>query len=196
MMALFGRTGVVLVSVFVMISSFSSLNGSMLASPRVFFRDGRRRDVFRVDREGPSALQDAVRRDPAGGGARDGAGDEPQLRGAAPRRSCWRSGRSTRWASPPSTVCAGCGPRCRGRTRRSAIRSCPRSSSSRSPRSSLNALIHEPIPTDDHVRADPRRPAGLSASPFARALIFCTLFRVFCLDRSARARATLFLSRR
>src|SRR5438046_8794948 len=37
MMALFGRTGVVLVSVFVMISSFSSLNGSMLASPRVFF---------------------------------------------------------------------------------------------------------------------------------------------------------------
>jgi len=37
MMAVFGRTGVVLVSVFVMISSFSSLNGSMLASPRVFF---------------------------------------------------------------------------------------------------------------------------------------------------------------
>ena len=29
--------GVALVSVFVMISSFSSLNGSMLASPRVFF---------------------------------------------------------------------------------------------------------------------------------------------------------------
>jgi amino acid transporter len=37
MMALFGRVGVVLVSVFVMISSFSSLNGSMLASPRIFF---------------------------------------------------------------------------------------------------------------------------------------------------------------
>ncbi len=37
MMTLFGQTGVVLVSVFVMISSFSSLNGSMLASPRVFF---------------------------------------------------------------------------------------------------------------------------------------------------------------
>jgi basic amino acid/polyamine antiporter, APA family len=37
MKALFGQTGVVLVSVFVMISSFSSLNGSMLASPRVFF---------------------------------------------------------------------------------------------------------------------------------------------------------------
>jgi amino acid transporter len=37
MMAIFGRTGVILVSVFVMISSFSSLNGSMLASPRVFF---------------------------------------------------------------------------------------------------------------------------------------------------------------
>jgi APA family basic amino acid/polyamine antiporter len=37
MLALFGRIGVILVSVFVMISSFSSLNGSMLASPRVFF---------------------------------------------------------------------------------------------------------------------------------------------------------------
>ena len=37
MLVLFGRAGVVLVSVFIMISSFSSLNGSMLASPRVFF---------------------------------------------------------------------------------------------------------------------------------------------------------------
>ena len=37
MMALFGRVGVALVSLFVMISSFSSLNGSMLASPRIFF---------------------------------------------------------------------------------------------------------------------------------------------------------------
>ncbi len=37
MLALFGQSGVVLVSAFVMISSFSSLNGSMLASPRVFF---------------------------------------------------------------------------------------------------------------------------------------------------------------
>jgi len=37
MLALFGRAGVALVSIFVMISSFSSLNGSMLASPRVFF---------------------------------------------------------------------------------------------------------------------------------------------------------------
>ena len=37
MQALFGRAGVVLVSLFVMISSFSSLNGSMFAAPRVFF---------------------------------------------------------------------------------------------------------------------------------------------------------------
>ena len=37
MLAIFGRGGVVLVSLFVMISSFSSLNGSMLASPRIFF---------------------------------------------------------------------------------------------------------------------------------------------------------------
>jgi amino acid transporter len=37
MAALFGRAGVAVVSIFVMISAFSSLNGSMLASPRVFF---------------------------------------------------------------------------------------------------------------------------------------------------------------
>ncbi len=37
MQTLFGRAGVVLVSLFVMISSFSSVNGSMLAAPRVFF---------------------------------------------------------------------------------------------------------------------------------------------------------------
>jgi APA family basic amino acid/polyamine antiporter len=37
MQTLFGRTGVALVSLFVMISSFSSVNGSMLAAPRVFF---------------------------------------------------------------------------------------------------------------------------------------------------------------
>jgi amino acid transporter len=37
MHALFGRVGVILVSLFVMISSFSSVNGSMLAAPRVFF---------------------------------------------------------------------------------------------------------------------------------------------------------------
>ena len=37
MQALFGRAGVVLVSLFVMISAFSSVNGSMLAAPRVFF---------------------------------------------------------------------------------------------------------------------------------------------------------------
>jgi basic amino acid/polyamine antiporter, APA family len=37
MFALFGQGGVVLVAAFVMISSFSSLNGSMLASPRIFF---------------------------------------------------------------------------------------------------------------------------------------------------------------
>jgi basic amino acid/polyamine antiporter, APA family len=37
MQTLFGRAGVALVSLFVMISSFSSVNGSMLAAPRVFF---------------------------------------------------------------------------------------------------------------------------------------------------------------
>jgi amino acid transporter len=37
MATLFGRVGVAVVSAFVMISSFSALNGSMLAAPRVFF---------------------------------------------------------------------------------------------------------------------------------------------------------------
>jgi basic amino acid/polyamine antiporter, APA family len=37
MHALFGRPGVVAVSAFVMISSFSAVNGAMLAAPRVFF---------------------------------------------------------------------------------------------------------------------------------------------------------------
>ncbi len=37
MQALFGRGGAVAVSVFVMISSFSAVNGAMLAAPRVFF---------------------------------------------------------------------------------------------------------------------------------------------------------------
>jgi amino acid transporter len=37
MQALFGQVGVALVSLFVMISSFSSVNGSMLAAPRVFY---------------------------------------------------------------------------------------------------------------------------------------------------------------
>jgi amino acid transporter len=37
MLALFGQAGVALISIVVMISSFGSLNGTMLASPRIFF---------------------------------------------------------------------------------------------------------------------------------------------------------------
>jgi amino acid transporter len=47
MHALFGRTGVVAVSVFVMISSFSAVNGAMLAAPRVFFAMADDRLFFR-----------------------------------------------------------------------------------------------------------------------------------------------------
>jgi amino acid transporter len=48
MEALFGRVGVVLVSVFVMISSFSAVNGGMLAAPRVFFAMAEDRLFFRA----------------------------------------------------------------------------------------------------------------------------------------------------
>jgi amino acid transporter len=44
---LFGRTGVVAVSFFVMISSFSAVNGGMLAAPRVFFAMAEDRLFFR-----------------------------------------------------------------------------------------------------------------------------------------------------
>ena len=44
---LFGRAGVVAVSVFVMISSFSAVNGGMLAAPRVFFAMAEDRLFFR-----------------------------------------------------------------------------------------------------------------------------------------------------
>jgi len=48
MQTLFGRLGVVLVSVFVMISSFSAVNGGMLAAPRVFFAMAEDRLFFRA----------------------------------------------------------------------------------------------------------------------------------------------------
>src|SRR5205823_5192447 len=44
---LFGRIGVVAVSFFVMISSFSAVNGGMLAAPRVFFAMAEDRLFFR-----------------------------------------------------------------------------------------------------------------------------------------------------
>jgi len=47
MQTLFGRLGVVAVSVFVMISSFSAVNGGMLAAPRVFFAMAEDRLFFR-----------------------------------------------------------------------------------------------------------------------------------------------------
>ena len=47
MHALFGRGGVVAVSVLVMISSFSAVNGAMLAAPRVFFAMAEDRLFFR-----------------------------------------------------------------------------------------------------------------------------------------------------
>jgi APA family basic amino acid/polyamine antiporter len=47
MQTIFGRVGVVAVSFFVMISSFSAVNGGMLAAPRVFFAMAEDRLFFR-----------------------------------------------------------------------------------------------------------------------------------------------------
>ena len=47
MQTIFGRAGVVAVSFFVMISSFSAVNGGMLAAPRVFFAMAEDRLFFR-----------------------------------------------------------------------------------------------------------------------------------------------------
>ncbi len=46
MQALFGRAGVVAVSVFVALSAFSAVNGAMLAAPRVFFAMAKDRLLF------------------------------------------------------------------------------------------------------------------------------------------------------
>ena len=151
----------VLVSVFVMISSFSSLNGSMLASPRVFFAMADDGLLFEpIARVHPRfktpyvaiilaavlgvalvmsrSFERADRHVRAGDLAVLRAGRRRDLPAAAPR-----------------------GRICRGRTRRSAIRSCPPIFIASVAAFVINALINEPISTRDHVRADPRRPAGL-----------------------------------
>lgn len=81
MRAVFGPKGAVLVSLLVAISAFGALNGLMLASPRLFFRDGERRAVLRAPGAHSSSLSHPTRRDSPGGAARRCTGFQQKLRG-------------------------------------------------------------------------------------------------------------------
>ena len=167
MMALFGRTGVVLVSMFVMISSFSSLNGSMLASPRVFFAmadDGLFFETIaqvhpRFKTPYVAILLAAV------------------LGMALVMSRSFEALTDTFVLAIWPFYALGIAAIYRLRRLRPEM---PR------PYKAIgypvvpaifilsvaafvvNALVHEPIPTDDHLRADPRGPSGLSVRVRAR----------------------------
>ena len=131
MMAIFGRTGVVVVSSFVMISSFSSLNGIMLAAPRIFFAmadDGLLFGAMARVHPRFQTLTSPSCSPPVSGCCWCSAA--PSKR--SPARSCWRSGRFTRSASRRSSGFAAGGRARRGPTGCPAIRSCPPFSSWRS----------------------------------------------------------------
>ena len=80
--ALFGQAGVAFVSVIVMISTFGSLMGSMLASPRIFFAMADDKLLFAPIAARASEMADAVRGDQPGVRARRGHGDDADVRAA------------------------------------------------------------------------------------------------------------------
>ena len=149
MMAIFGRTGVVVVSSFVMISSFSSLNGIMLAAPRIFFAMADDGLLFGAMARVHPRFQTPHLAILLAAGPRDAAGVQPHLRSdhqhvrAGDLAVLRAQRRGTLPAPPPAAA------RARGRTRCLAIRSCPPSSSwrscgSSSTRSSTNRCRRSP----------------------------------------------------
>ena len=80
MASMFGRAGA-FISVVVMISTFGSLMGSMLASPRIFFAMADDRLFFRPI-AAVSQIQDAVHRDSLRVHSRHRHGDDADLRTA------------------------------------------------------------------------------------------------------------------
>ena len=177
MMALFGRAGVVLVSVFVMISSFSSLNGSMLASPRVFFAmadDGLFFETIarvhpRFKTPYVAILLAAVLGMALVMSRSFEALTETFVLAIWPFYALGIAAIYRLRRAAARHAAAVQGDRLSGRARHLHRSRSPRSSSTRS--STIRS-------DDDHLRADPRRPAGLSVRVRA-TLILSSTFAIF-----------------
>ena len=170
MLAMFGRAGVVLVSLFVMISSFSSLNGSMLASPRVFFAMADDGLFFKRSRSvHPRYKTPYVAILLAGllGMALVLSRSFEALTDTFVLAIWPFYALGVAAIYPPA---ARGGPICRGRIARSAIRSSRRFSSSRWLRSSSTRSCSDPLSTGITFALIARRHSGLRTFAFARRL--------------------------